>query len=63
MEARRHSDLRDGAALKCRCQMAALFDDLPDMMQCVRTRSLLVARLNVRKLLVIGVVPGAYQRR
>jgi len=42
--------------------MSTLFDDLPDVMQHVRTRPLFVMRLDVRKLQVIGATPGAYRR-
>jgi hypothetical protein len=41
--------------------MATMFDDLPDVMQRVRTKPLFVMRLNVRKLQVIGAAPGAYR--
>ncbi len=42
--------------------MPTLFDDLPEVMQLVRTRPLFVMRLNVRKLQVVGAAPGAYRR-
>jgi hypothetical protein len=42
--------------------MATLFDDLPDVMQRVRTRPLFVMRLDVRKLQIVGVTPGVYRR-
>jgi len=42
--------------------MAPLFDDLPDVMQRVRTKPLFVMRLDVRKLQIIGTTPGAYRR-
>ncbi len=42
--------------------MAALLDNLPDVMRQVRTKPLFVMRLNVRKLQIVGATPGAYRR-
>ena len=39
-----------------------LNDNLPDALKTVRTRSLFVMRLEVRKLQVVGATPGAFRR-
>ncbi|HUL40319.1 MAG TPA: DUF3237 domain-containing protein [Burkholderiales bacterium] len=39
-----------------------LNDDLPEILNNVRTRPLFVMRLDVRKLLIIGATPGGYRR-
>jgi Protein of unknown function (DUF3237) len=39
-----------------------LNDDLPEVLNNVRTRPLFVMRLDVRKLLIIGATPGGYRR-
>src|SRR5882724_338942 len=40
----------------------SLTDNLPDVLKSVRTRPLLVMRLDVRKLQIIGQTPGSYRR-
>jgi len=42
--------------------MAATFNNLPDVLQHVRTKPLFVMRLSVSKLQVVGATPGAYRR-
>src|ERR1700731_1112170 len=42
--------------------LASLTDNLPDILQTVRTRPLFVMRLDVRKLQIIGAAPGSYRR-
>ena len=39
-----------------------LTDNLPDALRAVRTRSLFVMRLEVRKLQIVGATPGAFRR-
>jgi len=39
-----------------------LTDNLPDALKTVRTRSLFVMRLEVRKLQVVGATPGGFRR-
>jgi Protein of unknown function (DUF3237) len=41
---------------------SGVFDDLPCMLQHVRTQPLFVMRLDVRKLQIVGATPGAYRR-
>ena len=38
------------------------YDDLPEVLRAVRTRPLLVMRLNVRKLQVVGGAPNVFRR-
>jgi hypothetical protein len=40
----------------------SLTHDLPDVLQTVRTRPLLVMHLDVRKLQIVGATPGAFRR-
>ncbi len=42
--------------------MTATFNNLPDVLQHVRTKPLFVMRLSVSKLQVVGATPGAYRR-
>ena len=42
--------------------MTAPFNNLPDVLQHVRTKPLFVMRLSVSKLQVVGATPGAYRR-
>jgi hypothetical protein len=37
-------------------------DNLPEALKSLRTRPLFVMRLDVRKLLIVGAVPGAFRR-
>jgi len=39
-----------------------LNDDLPELLQSVRTRPLFVMRLDVRPLQIVGATPGAFRR-
>jgi hypothetical protein len=40
----------------------SLNENLPEVLKSVRTRPLLVMRLDVRKLLIVGATPGGYRR-
>jgi len=42
--------------------MATRFDELPEVLQHVRTRPLFVMRLEVRPLQLVGAAPGGYRR-
>jgi hypothetical protein len=42
--------------------MTATFNNLPDVLQHVRTKPLFVMRLSVSKLQVVGATPGAHRR-
>jgi Protein of unknown function (DUF3237) len=41
---------------------ASLNDNLPEVLNCVRTRPLFMMRLEVRKMLIVGGTPGAFRR-
>jgi hypothetical protein len=40
----------------------SLNDNLPEVLKTLRTQPLFVMRLDVRKLQIVGVTPGAYRR-
>jgi hypothetical protein len=41
---------------------ASMNDNLPEALKSLRTRALFVIHLDVRKLLIVGAVPGAFRR-
>ena len=41
---------------------ASMNDNLPEALKSLRTRPLFVMHLDVRKLLIVGAVPGAFRR-